>query len=256
MLHSLILYVLVAVGFSLLPLAWGLRCWAALGLPLTWSQALSPVTPLQNEGPFDGLGNVLLWWIFGFASLGVAGRAFWTLALAPLDPASLSRGMRVPDGALATLYGLFGGVALTLFLATEFRGMTGGLTLHFAVAGSAAIAALAALRLPFRLRCLTVAALATVVCLTLVGGIFYPRLILSKADFIRPGDPRCLRTPDGGAPSTDQMRLLTLPEAQGRRPNLVLTVMTENGPQEFRWSYRSFAFRTYDSYNGGPCPSP
>jgi hypothetical protein len=223
---------------------------------MLWAQTLVPITPFQNQGPFDGLGSLLLSWLFGFATLGVAARGFWTLARAPLDLASLSRGMRGPDSVLAVLYGLFAGVVLTLFLATEFRGTAGGLALHIAVTGIAGVAALAALRLPFRLRCLTVAALATVACLTLVGGLSYPKLILAKAEFIRPGDPRCLRTPDGNAPTTDQMRLLTLPEAQGRRPNLVLTVMTGNGPQDFRWSYRSFGFRTYDSYAGGPCPSP
>jgi hypothetical protein len=51
------------------------------------------------------------------------------------------------------------------------------------------------------------------------------------------------------------LRLLTLPKALGRRPNLVLTVMTDGGQRDFRWSYRSFNFRTYDSYAGGPCPA-
>jgi hypothetical protein len=254
--QTFILAAALAVGFASLPFAWGLRAWVAVGLPMLWAQTLVPITPFQNQGPFDGFGSLLLSWLFLSATLGLAARAFWTLAQAPLDWASLSHGMRGPDGVLAVLYGLFMGVVLTLLLATELRGMSGGVALHFAIAGIAAVAALTALRLPFRLRCLTVAALATVACLTMVGGLSYPRLILSKAEFIRPENPRCLRTPDGSAPTLDQLRLLTLPEARSRRPNLVLTVMTENGPKDFRWSYRSFAFRTYDSYEGGPCPSP
>lgn len=216
---------------------------------------VDPGYPFQNEGPLDGLGAALLFGFFGLATLGVAGKAFWTLALAPLDLASLPRGMRGIDGILLVLVGLFSGIVLTLFLAAQFRGIPGGLALHLVVAGIAVVAAVPALRLPFRLRCLTVAALATAAFLTLAGGLFYHQLLLSRAEFIRPEDSRCLRTPDGSAPTTDQLRLLTMPEARFRRPNLVLTVMTDNGPKDFRWSYRSFAFRTYDSYYGGPCPA-
>lgn len=256
MVQTLILAFALAVGFAALPLAWGLRAWVATGLPLLWAQTLAPITPWQNQGPFDGAGSLLLSWLFVFATLGVAAKAFWTLAQKPLDRASLTRGMEGPDSVLAILYGGVAGTILTLVLAAEFRGMTGGMSLHVAVAGVAAVAALGALRLPLRLRSLTVAALVTVAGLTMVGGLSYPSLILSKTEIILPGAPRCLRTPDGTPPTIDQMRLLTLPKAEGRRPNLVLTVMTQNGQRDFRWSYRSFGFRTYDSYAGGPCPSP
>jgi hypothetical protein len=124
-----------------------------------------------------------------------------------------------------------------------------------ALSALAAVTAIAAIRLPGRVQYLTVAMLATLACLTLAGGTLYPRLILAKAESIQPDAPRCIRTPDGTPPMTDQLRLLTLPDAQFRRPNLVLTVMTDRGPKDFRWSYRSFAFRTYDSYDGGPCPA-
>lgn len=254
MVPAFILAAAVSIGFALPPLAWGLRAWVAFGLPVAWAYALTPVTPFQNEGPLDGLASASLYWLFGLATLGVAARAFWTLAQAPLDPKSLSHGMHETDSVLAALHGLVAGAMLTLVLAVEFRGLAGGLALHSAVAVAAVVGGMVALHLPLGIRSFAVAALATVACLTIAGGLFYPKLILTRAEFIRPEDPRCLRTPDGSAPTTDQLRLLTLPEARARRPNLVLTVMTEDGPEDFRWSYRSFAFRTYDSYDGGPCP--
>jgi hypothetical protein len=250
---ALVVAAAIAIIFGLLPMAWGLRAWALAGLPVIWAQTLRPVTPFQIEGPLDGLANAFVYWFFDLATLGVAGRAFWTLAQAPLDRASLSRGMREPDGVVSLLYGLVAGTVFILFIATAFRGMSGGLALHFAVAGCAAVGAVAALFLPLRMRVFTIAALATVACLAVAGGLYYPKLILTRADLILPEAQRCLRTPDGIEPTTDQLRLLTLPEARPRHPNLVLTVLTENGPKNFRWSYRSFGFRTYDSYADSPC---
>lgn len=256
MLVTFLPFVLLAVIVFLLPLTWGLRAWVLAALPLVWSWVLHPVTPFQSQGPFDGLQDVLILWILGFATLGVAARAFWTLALAPLDWSSLWKDMSAPDCILAALYGLVAGIGATLLLAAGLRGLPDGLALHLGVAGLVSVGAYAAMCLPLRARFLAVTTLTTILCLTLVGGVAYPQLILSRAETILPGSPRCLRTPEGTTPTTDQLRLLTLPQAQGRRPNLVLTVMTDGGQRDFRWSYRSFGFRTYDSYNGGPCPSP
>jgi hypothetical protein len=248
-------FVLLAVAVFLLPLSWGLRAWALAALPLVWMEILHPITPFQNQGPFHGIEVVLVLWVFVFATLGVAARAFWTLALAPLDWSSLSKDMLVPDCILAVLYGLVTGMAATLLLAAGLRGLPNGLALHLGVAGLASVGAYVAVCLPLRPRFLAVTALATILCMTLVGGVAYPRLIHARAEAIQPGSPRCLRTPEGIAPTPDQLRLLTLPKALGRRPNLVLTVMTDGGQRDFRWSYRSFNFRTYDSYAGGPCPA-
>ena len=256
MLGTFLPFVLLGIGVFFLPLTWGLRAWATAALLLVWTEALTPMTPFQNQGPFDGLQGLLLLWVFVFVTLGVAVRAFWTLARAPLDWSSLSKDMLGPDSMLAVLFGLVAGMAATLLIATGLRGVPGGLILHVAVAGLAAVGIHSAMRLPQRSRCMVVTAMSTLLCLTLVGRVAYPKLILSRAEVIQPGVPRCLRTPDGRAPTTDQMRLLTLPKAQSRRPSLVLTLMTSTGPRDFRWSYRSFAFRTYDSYTGGPCPSP
>ena len=256
MFPALLLAAAITVGFAVLPMSWGLRAWGASLLFMAWVHTLSPITPFQNEGPLDGLGSTAFGWFFTLATLGVVGKVFWTLAKAPLDRAELMKDMRGVDGILAGFLGLFSGLTLTLGLAIEFRGFPGGLAFHLAVASLALIASAAAVRLPYLLRCLAVPALGTVSALTLAGGFAYPELILSRADFILPEAKRCLRIPEGSAPTIDQLRLLTLPKAQARRPNLVLTVMTDNGPKDFRWSYRSFAFRTYDSYDGGPCPSP
>lgn len=148
------------------------------------------------------------------------------------------------------------GASATLLLAANLRGSQSSLALHLASAALAALAITLARRLPLRSRIVTVTALATLACLTLAGGMLYPRLILSQAAAQFRGTPHCLRTPTGSEPTTDQLRLLTLPQARFRRPNLVLTVMTSGEQWNFRWSYRSFAFRSYDTYDGGPCPGP
>lgn len=249
-------FVLLAIAVFLMPLNWGLRAWAAAALPLVWSKALTPITPYLDQDIFHGLQDALLWWVFGFATLGVAARAFWTLARAPLDWSTLSRDMLAPDCILAAVYGLLAGVVATLLLAAALRGLPRGLALHLAVAGLASVAVYAAMRRPLRRRCLAVTASATLLCLTLVGGVTYPQIILSRAETILPGASRCLRTPEGSTPTSDQLRLLTLPMAEWRRPNLVLTVMTDGGQRDYRWSYRSNGFRSYYSYAGGPCPSP
>ncbi len=253
----LILPIAILLGYAVLPAAWGLRAWTATGVLVIWGYCLAPETPFQNEGPLDGLGAALLTWLFILASLGVGSRAFWALAngrsLQTVPPAHST--LYRADYLLASLFGLVTGAGITLLLAVYLRGMSGGLPLHLAVAGLAAGLAIAAVWLPGRARPLAVTTFACMACLTLAGGILYPGLIQSKAEIIHPDAPRCLRTPDGVAPTADQLRLLTLPKAQSRRPNLVLTVMTDTGPQDFRWSYRSFAFRTYGSYIGGLCPT-
>jgi uncharacterized membrane protein (UPF0136 family) len=253
-----ILPILIVLACGALPAAWGLRVWAATVVVVLWRYAVTPDTPLQNQGPFDGTVAVLFAGIFILVSLGVGARAFWALAnggslhMKPPANSSLYR----TDCLIAAFSGLVAGTVLTLLVASGLRGMAGGLNLHLAVSAIAAMAAIVAIRLPGRTRPMAATTLATLACLTLAGGTLYPGLILAKAQIIQPDAPRCLRTPEGIAPTTDQLRLLTLPRAQPRRPNLVLTIVTDRGPQDFRWSYRSFAFRTYDSYNGGACPAP
>jgi hypothetical protein len=254
---NLIFPALIFFSYAMIPPTWGVRAWVATILWGTWTYVSTAVTPWQNEGPFDGLGTAILLWLTVLASLGVGARVFWALAsgqnlhLAPPPTSMLYRA----DCMLAALAGLAAGSIATLLLAVGMRGFAGGVALHLAVFAASAALAISALRLPGRLRPLAVTALTTVAGLILAGSTLYPTLIQSKAEIIQPGAPRCIRTPDGSAPEANQFLLLTLPLAQPRRPNLVLTVMTESGPEDFRWSYRSHAFRSYDSYQGGPCPS-
>jgi hypothetical protein len=234
-LQNLIPLAVIPIGFALLPLPWGLRAWALVTLFALWKWALTPITPFQNEDFLDGFAVYLAAWFVGLATVGLAAKA-------------------AVDKAIAVLFGIWSGVCATVLLAVALRGQSGGLALHFGVAFLALLALVAANRLPFHLRILTVTTLTTLSCLVVAGGLFYPLLILKQAKLIHPEELRCLLSPDGSTPTTDQLRLLTLPEAMFRNPNLVLTVMTEDGPQDYRWSYRSFAFRTYGSYNGSSCP--
>lgn len=244
-------------AFVALPASWGVRALAAAGILAACFRFLTAVTPFQNEGPLDGLADAAAIWVLVIAALGVGARVFWALANArslQLAPPAASMLFRA-DCLLAGGAGIAAGSIATLLLAVAMRGEAGGLSVHLGIAALAALSALAAVRLRGRVRPMAVTALATLAVLTLAGGTHYPSLIQAKAGIIQPGAPRCLRTPQGTAPSLDQLRLLTLPLAQPRRPNLVLTVMTRHGQEDFRWSYRSFAFRTFGSYNGGPCPS-
>ncbi len=253
---QLILPALLALFYAALPAPWGLRALAATATLSVWLVAFSPVTPWQYQGPFSDLKAAFMLWFLALAALGVAIRVSSALAigsslhLKPPRNTVLSR----TDRLLAACIGVTAGTAGTLALATALRGWAGGLSLHLGIAALMAAICLPALRLAGPARAFSVALLVTATSLTLAGGYLYPRLVLSQAERILPGAPRCLRTPDGMAPTMDQMRLLTLPRARPRHPNLVLTVMGPSGPESFRWSYRSFAFRSYDSYGGGPCP--
>jgi hypothetical protein len=255
---SVILSTVVVFAYAALPTAWGLRAWAVTGLVVIWAYALSPETPFQDQGFMSGFGAWLALSLLFLASLGVGCRmllAVWQGRLIDLDPA-VPAGLQAADELLAGVAGLVAGLCATLLLAATLRGMPGGLLLHLAIALLAFLAILAARRLPVRPRILTIVALATVACLTLAGGTLYPRLILAQAEALKVTGPRCLRTPDGTTPMTDDLRLLTLPQARSLRPNLVLTVMANGEQRDFRWSYRASAFRSYDSYDGGPCPAP
>lgn len=253
----LILLAVIFLAYSALPGAWGVRAWVATGIWVLWVHALVPELPSDAHAPLDGLVTVGLLWLFVLASLGVGVRVFWDLATErslQLSPPADSMIYRT-DCLIAALLGLAAGTVATLLLAVGMRGAASGLKLHLGVAATAALLAVASCLLHGRVRPLAVAAFAILAILTLAGGTVYPSLIQSKAEIIQSGAPRCIRTPDGTAPAIDQLRLLTLPMAQPRRPNLVLTVMTERGQEDFRWSYRSFAFRSYGSYSGGPCPT-
>jgi hypothetical protein len=255
--QSLVLFALIVVGYAVPPAAWGLRVWfASCGL-VALMLASTAVTSWQYEGPLEGLATASAYWFMVLATLGVGARVFWALANAQDLQIFPPRGSMLyrADAVLAALTGGAVGIIATLCLAADLRGATGGLALHLVVFAMSAGFALAALRLRGRLRALAVASFVTLASLSLLGGLTYPSLILSRAESILPGAPRCLRTPDGAEPRMDQLRLLTLPRAQPRRPNMVLTVMADGRQRDFRWSYRSFGFRAYDSYAGGPCPT-
>lgn len=253
----LILPALIVMSYAMLPAAWGVRAWASTGVLAAFTYVSTPETPLQNQGPFDDLAEAMIGWLLVLASIGVGARVFWALANARslhLAPAANSTLYRA-DCLLAAFLGIAAATIATLLLAVALRGSGGGLPLHLAITALASVLVVGSIRLPGRGRPLAVATFLTLACLTFAGATLYPLLILSRAEIIQPGAPRCIRTPDGTTPTTDQLRLLTLPEARPLRPNLVLTVLTENGAEDFRWSYRSSAFRTYDSYSGGPCPT-
>lgn len=250
---TLFLSAAIVLGFLLMPLAWSLRAWVLVAFILLWTSTLAPVTPWQYEGLFAGLGHYLAVWLLGLASVGLVVRGMWAKVNREDTPDS-DRALRGLDAVLASLFGLWAGCLVTLLLAAAFRGLSGGLGLHIAVSVAAFLAVAAAGRLPMPLKPLAISGLVTLACLTLAGGITYPHLIAEQAKLIRPDAQRCLRTPDGTAPTTDQLRLLTLPKAHPLRPNLILTIESDRNPRYFRWSYRALAFMPYDSYDGGPCP--
>lgn len=255
MFPALFLATAVAIGFFLMPLAWSLRAWVLVAFILLWTATLVPIIPWQYEGLFAGLGYYLAVWLLGLASVGIVVRGLRTKAEEGETPES-KRALQGIDAVLAALFGLWAGCMVTLLLAATLRGLSGGLGLHLAVSVAAFLTLAVARRFPMPLKPFAISGLLTLGCLTMAGGIFYPRLITEQAKLVGPNTSRCLRTPDGNAPTIDELRLLTLPDARPFRPSLILTIASDRDPRYFRWSYRALAFMPYDSYDGGPCLSP
>lgn len=213
---------------------------------------LSPATPWLEQGNFHIEPRAILTTPLGLMLLG-AGIRVWIGWPDTPDPGPITRAV---DLVLSVLAGLLAATLATLFLASALRGSTGGLPLHLALsAGAATLAGIALWLTRGVLRTGLAATLATMAVLILWGGLAYPDHILASArQKIVPDAPRCLRT-GPRAPLPDELRLLTLPQAMPFNPGLILTVMTDRGPRHFRWSYRSVAFRSYESYPHGACPA-
>jgi hypothetical protein len=67
---QLILPACIVLAYAALPSAWGLRAWAATSILAALGYALTPETPFQNQGPFDGLLQASLVWLIILASIG------------------------------------------------------------------------------------------------------------------------------------------------------------------------------------------
>jgi hypothetical protein len=254
--HPVAVLTIVAFLCTLPPTRWGLRLAAAIALIGTALISLTAATPWDEQGRFHGIQEMAL------AALGVAALtgAFLRLMLTAIrgnpvwGDADASGPLHWFDRALSILGGVLLGTVATLFLAVTMRGTSGGLATHLIVGATSLGFAVLALRLRGHLRAVVVTTALTLATMTILGGLTYPSLISARAEAVLPSLPRCLRA-GNEQPTTDQMRLLTLPLAQPRMPSLILTVMADDGPRHFRWSYRSFGFRTYTSYPHGPCPA-
>lgn len=248
------LVVLFAIALAIPPRG-GQRVGFAVGLGVIALVSLRPKIPMRDMGSFDGMEVAFVGMILVPILGGIGLRAALATFIWPIqrhDSAELRRA----DQLLALAAGGLAGTVATLFLAATLRGQSGGLGLHVVLAAAAAgVAGVVLWRLPMVLPRLFLASMAaTMAALILWGGLAYPALIRSEMARISPEFVRCLRTGDR-APSEDEFRLLTLPMATFRNPNLILTVMRPEGPRHFRWSYRSLGFRSYASYPHGNCPA-
>jgi hypothetical protein len=242
----------IALAF---PARWSLRIGIAAVLVCAEFVYLTPAMPWEQYQGFDGLSAVVAVIFFLAVVTGVALRIIAELIYArPL----LWRGnhwLRGTDLLLSSLTGVLSGTIATLAMAITFSGQSGGLALHLCLAAfSAGLAAVFLVWAKGIFRPFLFATSGTVALLILLGGVSYPGLIKADALRLHPGHPRCLRTPDLSPPLRDELRLLTLPQAQPFIAGLTLTVMLPDGPQHFRWSYRSLQFRTYNSATHGACP--
>lgn len=256
--------IILIVGFILLgvalPTRWAWRIWLMTGIIGGTLVLLAPNARWEDQGFLYGfaeatfktvmvttlIGAVLRWIVAGFV---------WP-SLRP--PIQLSQGeiqsLRAADQMTAYVLGICAGLFLSLVAALTLRGAQGGLTLHLFVSGVAALAAVWVFRnFVGQVRLAAGIALAIVAALAILGGTLWPPMIRSQANGIMPGLPRCLRALGRHATDAETM-LLTLPLGRNGSPGLILTIMAEDGAQNFRWSYRANQFVRYGAYRLGGCP--
>ncbi|MBX9454131.1 MAG: hypothetical protein KL801_20305 [Mesorhizobium sp.] len=239
---------------------WSVRLWLAVAMPLATALLLHHERQPDDIGPWDFSLDPLLWAATGCALAGIGLR--WVLSRLATD------GLRAPqplsendsrrllwfDQHLAVLAGLCAGLFLVLAVALTLRGASGGLLLHLIVALVTAGALFFILRqMRGLVRPAMAAALSVLSVMALLGGIYWPGLIESRAAAIAGDLPRCLRAIDR-PPTIGETMLLTLPRGRPGAPGLILTVMRGDEATHYRWSYRASRFIRYGAYRHGPCP--
>lgn len=250
----MIVLIVVASLFFLVPTTVAIRLWLACAMLATTIVVMTPVTPLSEEGGFDSVGPILLFALLGTPTFAIAAR--WLLGL--VRPSSSSenadRNTWSFDRVLACIAGFCLGLGLPLALAVMTRGAPGGLALHMVVAGAAALLIIPAWRtLSGLARPFTVTLLAVFTFRIISGALMWPDMVDRAALDRSAGAPFCLRSAEGPVTMAEKM-LLTMPASAGAWPGLVLTVMTPRGPQHARWSLRGKRFVTLSLRDFGPCP--
>lgn len=251
----MIVLIVVASLFFLIPTAIGTRLWLACAMLVTTFVVMTPVTPLSEEGVLDFVGPILLFALLGTATLALGAR--WVLELVLSFSTSEYADHRDAwsfDYVLACIAGFCTGLCLPLALAVMTRGAPGGLALHLVVAGAAALLIIPAWRtLSGLARPFTVTLLAVFTFRIISGALMWPDMVDRDALDRSAGAPFCLRSAEGPVTVAEKM-LLTMPAAAGAWPGLVLTVMTPRGPEHARWSLRGKRFVTLSLRDFGPCP--
>jgi hypothetical protein len=250
-----IVLIVVASLFFLIPTAIGTRLWLACAMLVTTFVVMTPVTPLSEEGVLDFVGPILLFALLGTTMLALGAR--WVLELVLSFSTSEYADHRDAwsfDYVLACIAGFCTGLCLPLALAVMTRGAPGGLALHLVVAGAAALLIIPAWRtLSGLARPFTVTLLAVFTFRIISGALMWPDMVDRDALDRSAGAPFCLRSAEGPVTVAEKM-LLTMPAAAGAWPGLVLTVMTPRGPEHARWSLRGKRFVTLSLRDFGPCP--
>lgn len=251
----MIVLIVVASLFFLIPTAIGTRLWLACAMLVTTFVVMTPVTPLSEEGVLDFVGPILLFALLGTATLALGAR--WVLELVLSFSTSEYADHRDAwsfDYVLACIAGFCTGLCLPLALAVMTRGAPGGLALHLVVAGAAALLIIPAWRtLSGLARPFTVTLLAVFTFRIISGALMWPDMVDRDALDRSAGAPFCLRSAEGPVTVAEKM-LLTMPASAGAWPGLVLTVMTPRGPEHARWSLRGKRFVTLSLRDFGPCP--
>jgi hypothetical protein len=250
-----IVLIVVASLFFLIPTAIGTRLWLACAMLVTTFVVMTPVTPLSEEGVLDFVGPILLFALLGTTMLALGAR--WVIELVLSFSTSEYADHRDAwsfDYVLACIAGFCTGLGMPLALAVMTRGAPGGLALHMVVAGAAALLIIPAWRtLSGLARPFTVTLLAVFTFRIISGALIWPDMVDRDALDRSAGAPFCLRSAEGPVTVAEKM-LLTMPASAGAWPGLVLTVMTPRGPEHARWSLRGKRFVTLSLRDFGPCP--
>lgn len=243
-----------------LPTRWTWRIWLVTGIIGGTLVLLAPDARWEDQGFLYGLAEAafmaaMLATLIGAVLRWLIARFVWPSLRPPSQlPRDEIESLRAADQVIACVIGICVGLFLSLGAALSLRGAQGGLTLHLAVSGVAAFAAVWVFRHAVGYARLAAGAALTIVAtVAILGGTVWPPMISAQADGIMPGLPRCLRALDRPAEKSETM-VLTLPPGGNGSPGLILTVMADDGARHFRWSYRANQFVRYEAYGFGDCP--
>lgn len=233
------------VGFAP-PLRWAWRFSALLIMTFLFAATVRPI-PHAVFWELKVIGEIAFWTLVpNFVGLALRFLIEMIVLKGPFAKGADRHFLTAFDACLRFSISVLAGCLIFFSVALTFESTNAGLALHLLVAGIAVALVFALRLLRKRWSALLMGAGLTVAGLALDGGLRYPDLILTEANRVRPGQPRCLMLSDDLIAPTSRQDLmaLTLSKSDTALSSVILLVQGDGGPRLFRWSFRARAFVT------------